>query len=979
MTTETPVAQLWKIPTYKLKINFGKNELANGEMYTSVHCEVKDGIISQKQLDYIPTFELYKLDKTDCTSQLETGFAFYNGPTPIIIFSSVLILMILLKKTRLGRRMRAVADNPELAASSGINVEKIHGYSAFLTAGLVGVGGAAFAMTVKFSPTTAFTLLLPAFAVIVLGTIGSIEGAIVSSLIIGFIRATSSPILSGLGQNLDRTNYSSFEAVMPYVFLIAILLIMPEGIGNAYEKWKINRLRKRATEKSKPSTKIGALLSLFFGWIGLHNLQQRKNSRFSSMALLTGFAYLISRITNFITNHSFSKHASPIRDEVGFSYNSNYEMRTGRDDWIFLPSDSPLSIDDVSSEPPSDIAPYLHDQWRQDTFQDMNNSWADLMNHELLFLDIITSFGDLIWPLIPILIWIFALFEGYYLYKNNNDDPLTHIKNYIEYYTHTLIDKLRKNNSNLKMKSDNIKKFYNSLPTFNPKIDKNLFFLLIPFIFVNSFTFKFVLLSSVLWFSVLSFNRDDELNIIENIQKKSLYGREGPFLSNIIFGMLMILFILIVLWMPVADFATNAKLIRVFNISNVLLSVSIFVLMGFCLNLHTGITGMVNFGIIFFVAIGAIAVGILAGPEKYNGYDWPIFWALFLGIVAAAVLGWMLAYPTARLRTDYFAIVTISLGEILRTLLVSEPLIQSYNTQASWSSPTPGVSQYPFPLEKWWFCGDSIPLDFITSEPLETFGPRDCETAIGATTIDQVPQNIDSMSTYFMDMLDLGAPAPYIMLLSFFAFVSVIVVWGLLNTLLNSPWGRILRSIREDEEVAQHHGHDVLTYKASSLALGAAIAALAGAFWAWQLRGFQPTFMSPATTTFLVWAAFIIGGSGNNKGIIVGSFIIILSQYIFRILDAGQASPDLPLHDTALFIDGIFKWLVIDYFEVILFSFVLMIIGFIMKKDNISEIGFWGIILFYIYGTLNSQHSIEESFNDFDSDGSLKSLRKWHM
>ena len=165
---------------------------------------------------------------------------------------------------------------------------------------------------------------MPAFAVIVLGTIGSIEGAIVSSLIIGFIRATSSPILSGLGQNLDRTNYSSFEVVMPYVFLIAILLIMPEGIGNAYEKWKIERLRKRAKKKSKPSTKIGALLSLFFGWIGLHNLQQRKNSRFSSMALLTRFAYLISRITNFITNHSFSKHASPIRDEVGFSYNSNY-------------------------------------------------------------------------------------------------------------------------------------------------------------------------------------------------------------------------------------------------------------------------------------------------------------------------------------------------------------------------------------------------------------------------------------------------------------------------------------------------------------------------------------------------------------------------------------------------------------------------------------------------------------------------------
>ena len=153
----------------------------------------------------------------------------------------------------------------------------------------------------------------------------------------------------------------------------------------------------------------------------------------------------------------------------------------------------------------------------------------------------------------------------------------------------------------------------------------------------------------------------------------------------------------------------------------------------------------------------------------------------------------MLAYPTARLRTDYFAIVTISLGEILRVLLTSEPIIQSYNTEASWSSPTPGVSQYPMPLEKWWFCGDSIPLDFITSEPLETFGPRDCETAIGATTIDQIPQNIDSMSTYMMDMLSLEAAAPYVILLSFLSLVSVIAVWVILKTLLNSPWGRILR------------------------------------------------------------------------------------------------------------------------------------------------------------------------------------------
>ena len=99
------------------------------------------------------------------------------------------------------------------------------------------------------------------------------------------------------------------DGVIPYVFIIAILLIMPEGLGSAYEKWNINRLRKRAEENKTPSRKIGIILSVFFGWLGLHNLQQKKTSRFSTMASLTGFAYLISKVTNFIDTHSFSKNS----------------------------------------------------------------------------------------------------------------------------------------------------------------------------------------------------------------------------------------------------------------------------------------------------------------------------------------------------------------------------------------------------------------------------------------------------------------------------------------------------------------------------------------------------------------------------------------------------------------------------------------------------------------------------------------------
>ena len=153
--------------------------------------------------------------------------------------------MLLLNKTRLGRRMRAVADNPGLLASSGINVERVHLSSAFLSAGISGMGGAIFAMTLRFSPETAFTLLLPSFAIIVLGTIGSIPGAIVGSIIVGFVRALSSPVLIGIGSPLGRSNYSALDGVMPYIFLVAILMIMPEGIGDAYEKWKIDRLRNK--------------------------------------------------------------------------------------------------------------------------------------------------------------------------------------------------------------------------------------------------------------------------------------------------------------------------------------------------------------------------------------------------------------------------------------------------------------------------------------------------------------------------------------------------------------------------------------------------------------------------------------------------------------------------------------------------------------------------------------------------------------
>ena len=175
-------------------------DIEEGQTYTSAICD-EDTLEKVTYESSKPLAEVYSMGN-DCITQYTTNYAYYKGAMPVVIFSSVLLLMVLLRKTRLGRRMRAVADNPDLAASSGINVERIQMTSAFLSAGISGMGGAIFAMTLRFAPETAFTLLLPSFAVIVLATIGSIEGVIVGALVVGFVRALSSPVLIGIGPPL---------------------------------------------------------------------------------------------------------------------------------------------------------------------------------------------------------------------------------------------------------------------------------------------------------------------------------------------------------------------------------------------------------------------------------------------------------------------------------------------------------------------------------------------------------------------------------------------------------------------------------------------------------------------------------------------------------------------------------------------------------------------------------------------------------
>jgi ABC-type branched-subunit amino acid transport system permease subunit len=880
--------QRFEAPTMLTKLNLGDRSLESGESYNYGACEqvgvdetgapVLEKITTEGSK---PLADVYSVGG-DCVTELTSNYTYYSAAMPFVIFGSVALLLLLLTKTRLGRRMRAVADNPELAASSGINVERVHMTSAFLSAGISGIGGAIFAMTIRFSPETGFTLLLPAFAVIVLGTIGSVQGAIVGALIIGFVRSVSSPILMGIGTPLERSNYSNLAEVMPYVLIIAILLIMPKGIGDAYDQWNIRRIRMRAEKAFESKPKRAAWLGVFFAPIGIHHFSNRQSQRGQKYLISTIIAYIVYKFSSFVRDHSIAN-------------STIFDTLTGGDSKISI-AHAPASLTVAQQE-----------------------HWLWMMEAEQLLVGFLSNIGFILWPGIPILLYLFAWREAYYV----------------------LSEKEMKKNERLIAMQSSLSKSWVGITT---SISQVIHLVQIQVDQKTEFISKNIN-------QTVSKFKDDISESIASKRDATLkrlnmpYGRESERGSWYLFTILALIMAGLIYWLPVAD-GEQATFVKSLQLSNVLVTLSIFGILAMSLNLHTGITGQLNFGVIFFASIGAITVGLLTAPKELHGYDWPIVYAVMFAMALGALAGWLLAYPTARLRSDYFAIITISLGEIVRVLLSGEPLLRA----GSWGSAV-GISRYKLPLQEWWFCGSETPVnaDGVALSPVE------CSKNVEE-------YNIESMAVSVGEFFNLGEPAPYLMVLAFIGIVGLLITWWLLNTILASPWGRILRSIREDEMVAQHHGHDILRHKAASLALGAAIAAFAGALWAWKLNGFQPTFMSPSKTTFLVWAAFIIGGMGNNRGMLIGASIIVLMEFVFNVLVAAQGTSDLPLNELAADIDRLFNWFVTQTHEAMWICFTIMLIAYLLRWTRISETFMWYGVVFALALFFFDERSINEVF-----------------
>lgn len=296
-----------------------------------------------------------------------------------------------------------------------------------------------------------------------------------------------------------------------------------------------------------------------------------------------------------------------------------------------------------------------------------------------------------------------------------------------------------------------------------------------------------------------------------------------------------------------------------------LTTVLLFALFALGLNLEFGFGGLINFGHVAFMALGAYTVGILTTLGGFWATQVGIFVAFLLALAVAAVAGLLLALPAIRLREDYLAIVTIAAAEILRRILLNEQKL----TQGAKGITLNAVDR---PLHTTWLEG--VP-------------------AVGPLLADGLDWLAAAMSF---------TGSPYLFILFLLGLGLTIGLLVMAERLVESPWGRVVEAIREDEDAARSLGINPTVYKLQVFALGSSVAAAAGALWIWQLTFIVPQQFAPIRT-FWGWIMIVIGGVADNKGAIAGAFIFWtitnltrgLSQLREYGLDSEQIAAFSPL------------------------------------------------------------------------------------
>lgn len=261
-----------------------------------------------------------------------------------------------------------------------------------------------------------------------------------------------------------------------------------------------------------------------------------------------------------------------------------------------------------------------------------------------------------------------------------------------------------------------------------------------------------------------------------------------------------------------------------------------FCLAAIGLNVQLGYAGLLNFGQAGFLAVGAYGFGVAVAS-----FNMPFFLAIIVGLLASALLGLILGIPTLRLRADYLAIATLAAAEVIRL-----------------------------------FFGASFK---------EYFRGRDGVS--GFTAAFQGANPFDDRVLGFR-------PGTFWVMCVGWTLVLLVSVFVWL--LMKSPWGRVLKSIREDEEAVRSLGKNVYSYKMQALVMGGMIGCLGGFILAFGQNSVQPDNFN-SDLTFIVYTMLILGGAARIIGPIFGAVVfwgaLSLTSGILDRLTSGT-DPAIP-------------------------------------------------------------------------------------
>jgi neutral amino acid transport system permease protein len=328
-------------------------------------------------------------------------------------------------------------------------------------------------------------------------------------------------------------------------------------------------------------------------------------------------------------------------------------------------------------------------------------------------------------------------------------------------------------------------------------------------------------------------------------------------------------------------------------VSFLITNIAIYAMLGLGLNLQWGFTGLINFGVAGFVAVGAYGTVVLSMTGL------PLFVSMVAGGLVAAIFGLGLGIATLRLREDYLAIVTIGAAELVRLVVNNESLVDGKPGAI-------GINGFPLPLANFrpdiftrygmvlmltgvfglalWKLGHWCRRRLVSVRESKNKVWLTAVTVVGALVLVRADVVTTIAMLNFKDNQVVNG-------LLFCSVLMAALVFLLVETLVRSPWGRVLKAIREDEEVAKALGKNVFSYKLQSLMIGGFITGIAGAFYAWQQSNVYPDNFK-SDLTFNVWILMVLGGAGSNPGVAIGAAIFWIYTTLTR--DLSKLLPMVP-------------------------------------------------------------------------------------